>query len=58
MDGYINPPEVLARERLRLEQDRRRRKHFPEEPQRDSPSVPARTRTAGRLAAGHSFDDS
>jgi stage V sporulation protein R len=35
MDGYINPPEVLAREKLRLEQDRRRRKHFPEEPQRD-----------------------
>ena len=35
MDGYINPPDVLAREKLRLEQDRRRRRHFPEEPQRD-----------------------
>jgi len=35
MDGYINPPEVLAREKLRNEQDRRRRKHFPEEPARD-----------------------
>jgi stage V sporulation protein R len=35
MDGYINPPEILAREKLRLEQERRRRKHFPEEPQRD-----------------------
>jgi stage V sporulation protein R len=35
MDGYINPPEILAREKLRNEQDRRRRKHFPEEPARD-----------------------
>jgi len=35
MDGYINPPEFLASERLKIEQGRRRRKHFPEEPQRD-----------------------
>ena len=35
MDEYINPPEFLAREKLKLEQDERRRKHFPEEPQRD-----------------------
>jgi stage V sporulation protein R len=35
MDDYINPPEFLAREKLKIEQDRRRRKHFPEEPQRD-----------------------
>jgi stage V sporulation protein R len=36
MDDYINPPEVLAREKLKLESERRRRKHFPEEPQRDA----------------------
>src|SRR4030095_2150406 len=35
MDGYINPPEFLAREKLKIDQDRKRRKHFPEEPQRD-----------------------
>ena len=35
MDDYINPPEFLAREKLKLDQERRRRKHFPEEPQRD-----------------------
>jgi stage V sporulation protein R len=35
MDGYINPPEFLAREKLKIDQDRRRRKHFPEEPHRD-----------------------
>jgi len=35
MDEYINPPDVLAREKLKQEQERRRRKHFPEEPQRD-----------------------
>ena len=35
MDQYINPPDFLAREKLKQEQERRRRKHFPEEPQRD-----------------------
>jgi len=35
MDEYINPPDFLAREKLKQEQERRRRKHFPEEPQRD-----------------------
>jgi stage V sporulation protein R len=35
MDGYINPPEFIAREKLKIEQEKRRRKHFPESPQRD-----------------------
>ncbi|HZI51630.1 MAG TPA: SpoVR family protein [Terriglobia bacterium] len=35
MDEYINPPDFLAREKLKQEQERRRRKHFPEEAQRD-----------------------
>ena len=35
MDGYINPPEFLAREKLKQEHEKRRRKHFPEAPQRD-----------------------
>ena len=35
MDEYINPPDFMAREKLKQDQERRRRKHFPEEPQRD-----------------------
>ena len=35
MDDYINPPDFLAREKLKLDQEKRRRKHFPEEPHRD-----------------------
>ena len=35
MDEYINPPDFIAREKLKQDQERRRRKHFPEEPQRD-----------------------
>jgi len=35
MDEYINPPEFLAQQKLKIEEDRRKRKQFPEEPQRD-----------------------
>lgn len=35
MDSYINPPEFLAEEQRKLEDAKERRKHFPEEPERD-----------------------
>ena len=35
MDSYINPPEFLADEQRKLEEAKERRKHFPEEPERD-----------------------
>src|SRR5687767_4172840 len=30
MDEYINPPEFLQRQKLKLDEERRKRKHFPE----------------------------
>jgi stage V sporulation protein R len=36
MDGYINPPEFLAQQKQRLDDDRRKKKNFPEEPQKDA----------------------
>jgi stage V sporulation protein R len=35
MDEYINPPEFLQQQKLKLDEERRKRKHFPEEPARD-----------------------
>ena len=35
MDEYINPPEFLQAQKLKLDDERRKRKHFPEEHQRD-----------------------
>jgi stage V sporulation protein R len=35
MDSYINPPEFLAEQQRRLEEERQQRKNFPEEPERD-----------------------
>ncbi|GAB4145305.1 MAG: SpoVR family protein [Planctomycetota bacterium] len=35
MDRYINPPEFLARERRRLEEEERQKLGFPSSPQRD-----------------------
>jgi stage V sporulation protein R len=35
MDEYINPPEFLAVQKLKLDEDRKRRRQFPEEPLRD-----------------------
>ncbi|MBK9712092.1 MAG: SpoVR family protein [Kouleothrix sp.] len=35
MKGYINPPEFLERQRLRLEQERAKQRRFPENPQKD-----------------------
>jgi stage V sporulation protein R len=35
MDSYINPPEYLAEQQRRLEEEKEQRKHFPEEPRRD-----------------------
>ena len=35
MDEYINPPEFLASQQEKREQERERRKNFPEQPERD-----------------------
>jgi stage V sporulation protein R len=35
MDDYINPPEFLAAQERKLEQERAQRKNIPEEPERD-----------------------
>jgi stage V sporulation protein R len=35
MDSYINPPEFLAQEQRKLDDERTRRKQFPESPERD-----------------------
>jgi stage V sporulation protein R len=35
MDEYINPPEFLAAQQEKREQERERRKNFPEQPERD-----------------------
>ena len=35
MDHFINPPEFLAEQKGRLEEERLKRKNFPEDPQRD-----------------------
>lgn len=35
LDRFINPPEYLRLQKTRLDQERERRKRFPEEPQRD-----------------------
>ena len=35
MDTYINPPEFLAAQQEKLEQEREQRKNFPEQPERD-----------------------
>ncbi|MCI0399624.1 MAG: SpoVR family protein [Chloroflexi bacterium] len=35
MDSYINPPDFLAAQQRKLEEARARRKHLPEEPERD-----------------------
>jgi stage V sporulation protein R len=35
MDRYVNPPEFLEEQRRRLEEELRRQKNFPEEPERD-----------------------
>src|SRR5262249_17851494 len=36
MDEFINPPEFFEQQKQRLEDARRRKRHFPEEPQRDT----------------------
>lgn len=35
MDSYINPPEFLAEQQRKLDEERERRRNFPEEPERD-----------------------
>ena len=35
MENYINPPEFIAAQRRKLEDERKQQKRFPEEPQRD-----------------------
>jgi stage V sporulation protein R len=35
MDAYINPPEFLAEQQRRLEEEQQQLKNFPEEPERD-----------------------
>jgi stage V sporulation protein R len=35
MDNYINPKEFLDQQKHKLEEERRKRRHFPEEPQKD-----------------------
>ncbi|MFB3065310.1 MAG: SpoVR family protein, partial [Planctomycetota bacterium] len=35
MDPFINPPEVMEAERLRIEEERRKAPRFPERPERD-----------------------
>lgn len=35
MDPYINPPEFLAAQQRKLDEERERRRRFPEEPERD-----------------------
>jgi stage V sporulation protein R len=35
LDPFVNPPDFLEEQRLRLEEEHRRRQHFPERPERD-----------------------
>jgi stage V sporulation protein R len=35
MDSFINPPEFLARQQARLDEEELKRKNFPEQPERD-----------------------
>jgi stage V sporulation protein R len=35
MDGYINPPDFLEAQRRKIEDERARKKHFPQRPERD-----------------------
>ncbi len=35
MDRYVNPPDFIAEQRRRLEEDLRKQRNFPEEPQKD-----------------------
>jgi stage V sporulation protein R len=36
MDEYVNPPEAVRKEQQRIEQERRRTRRIPEEPERDT----------------------
>jgi stage V sporulation protein R len=36
MDGFINPREVMEQQKLKLEEERRKQRHFPAEPQKDA----------------------
>jgi stage V sporulation protein R len=35
MDEFINPPEFVAQQKQKLEDERKRKRHFPENPQKD-----------------------
>jgi stage V sporulation protein R len=35
MDGFINPPEFLEQQKQKLEDERRKKRRFPEDPQKD-----------------------